>query len=145
MRKFFPALLAAILLASCTTPSSSSTPIHPASTLPNIIIPTPPACTTAQAAPTPGADTPSVFPPESAADHVRGAKNPIVTITEYLDYQDLRSGLFTEVTNRLLKEHSDEVRVVSRVFPLISVNDKAALAAQAAEAAQEQNQILGDA
>lgn len=60
---------------------------------------------------------------------------------DYSDYQDLRSGLFEEQLNQLLKEHPDDVRVVSRVFPLIAVNDKAALAAQAAEAAAEQDKF----
>ena len=60
---------------------------------------------------------------------------------DYSDYQDPRSGLFEEQLNHLLKEHPDDVRVVSRVFPLIAVNDKAALAAQAAEAAAEQDKF----
>jgi cyclophilin family peptidyl-prolyl cis-trans isomerase/protein-disulfide isomerase len=91
--------------------------------------------------PTPGSETPSLFPPESDADHVRGAEDPLFTITEYSDYQDPRSGLLAEALNRLLEEHPEEVRVVSRIFPLISVNDKAALAAQAAEAAGEQDRF----
>lgn len=91
--------------------------------------------------PTPGADTPSLFPPESKDDHVRGAENPSITITEYSDYQDLRSGLFAEVVDRLLQEYPNDVHVVSRIFPLMSVNDKAALAAQAAEAAAEQDKF----
>jgi len=59
----------------------------------------------------------------------------------YSDYQDLRSGLFEDVTDRLLEEHPNDVRVVSRIFPIIKINDKAALAAQAAAAAAEQNKF----
>ena len=59
----------------------------------------------------------------------------------YSDYQDVRSGLFEEVLNRLLEEHPNDLRVVSRIFPLIKINDKAALAAQAVEAAAEQNKF----
>jgi len=91
--------------------------------------------------PTPGPETPSLFPPESETDHVRGAENPIVTITEYSDYQDIRSGLFAKVVDQLLEDHPDKVRVVSRIFPLMKINDKAALAAQAAEAAAEQDKF----
>lgn len=91
--------------------------------------------------PTPGAETPSLFPPESEADRVRGADDPLLTITEYSDYQDLRSGLLAEALDKLLKENPGEVRVVSRLFPLMTVNDKAALAAQAAEAAGEQDRF----
>jgi cyclophilin family peptidyl-prolyl cis-trans isomerase len=65
----------------------------------------------------------------------------VVTITEYTDYQDLRSGLFAEVVEQLLEEHPNVVRVVSRSFPLMKINDKAALAAQAAEAALEQDKF----
>jgi cyclophilin family peptidyl-prolyl cis-trans isomerase len=72
---------------------------------------------------------------------VRGAETPLVTITEYSDYQDLRSGLLAQALDQLLDEHSENVRVVSRIFPLIAVNDKAALAAQAAEAAGEQDRF----
>jgi cyclophilin family peptidyl-prolyl cis-trans isomerase/protein-disulfide isomerase len=91
--------------------------------------------------PTPGAETPSLFPPESEADHTRGAEHPLLTITEYSDYQDVRSGLFAQVADQLLEEHPKEVRLVSRIYPLVAVNDKAALAAQAAAAAQEQDRF----
>lgn len=127
------------LIASCTSTPASH--ISTATDAPNIIIPTPPSCATILAAPTPGPDEPSIFPPESETDHARGAEDPIVTITEYSDYQDLRSGLFVEAVNQLLEKHPNDVRVVSRIFPLLSVNDKAALAAQAAEAAEEQDKF----
>jgi cyclophilin family peptidyl-prolyl cis-trans isomerase/protein-disulfide isomerase len=91
------------------------------------------------AQPTPGPDSPSLFPPEGETDRVRGAKDPFVTITEYSDYQDVRSAAFAEILDRLLEEHPDEVRAISRSFPLMSINDKAALAAQAAEAAAQQD------
>ena len=140
MRKlfsYFSVLL--VFLTSCSSPPVSPVSTSPA--IPSLSIPTPPACTALQVQPTPGADTPSLFPPESATDHVRGAESPLVTITEYSDYQDLRSGLLAQVLQRLLDEHADDLRVVSRVFPLIEVHDKAALAAQAAEAAGEQDRF----
>ena len=84
---------------------------------------------------------PSVFPPVTDQDHVRGAESPVFTVTDYIDYQDPRSALFAQAVDELLKENPDEVRVVSRVFPLVNVNDKAAIAAQAAEAAAEQNKF----
>ena len=139
MRKISALIFLSLLITACTAAPAS--PVVTAPAAPSLIIPTPPACTTILAEPTPGADTPSLFPAESEEDHVRGAKHPIMTITEYSDYQDLRSGLFAEVVDRLLEEHPDDVRVVSRIFPLISINDKAALAAQAAQAAQEQGKF----
>ena len=131
--------LALIVLSACTAPPA--VPISTSPPVPSIIIPTPPACTALQVEPTPGTDTPSLFPPESETDHARGAEKPLVTITEYSDYQDLRSGSFAKVLDQLLDQHPDDVRVVSRIFPLIAVNDKAALAAQAAEAAAEQGKF----
>jgi len=139
MRKLSSFVLFSMVLTACAT--SPASPSSPVPTIPSLIIPTPPACTTIVAAPTPGADTPSLFPPESVQDHVRGAKSAIVTITEYSDYQDLRSGLFEEVVDRLLEEHPNDVHVVSRIFPLMSINNKAALAAQAVEAAEEQDKF----
>jgi cyclophilin family peptidyl-prolyl cis-trans isomerase/protein-disulfide isomerase len=139
MRKLFSFLFLSFILAACS--KSSAPPTSVSSAIPNIIIPTPPACTAIQVAPTPGSDTPSLFAPESATDHVRGAEKPIATITEYSDYQDLRSGLLAKVMDQLLEEHPKEVRMVSRIFPLMSINDKAALAAQAAEAAGEQDKF----
>ena len=128
-----------IFLSACGT--SPASPVSTSPAVPSVIIPTTPACTAFVAAPTPGPEAPSLFPPESATDHARGAKNPVVTITEYSDYQDLRSGLFAKVVDQLLEEHPNEVRVVSRIFPLMSINDKAALAAQAVQAAEEQDKF----
>jgi len=139
MFKFLSFLLPFFLISACAT--TPTTPIGTATVTPNIIIPTPPSCATILAVPTPGPDEPSIFPPESETDHARGIENPIITITEYSDYQDLRSGLFAKAANQLLQEHPNDVRVVSRIFPLIAVNDKAALAAQAAEAAAEQDKF----
>ncbi|NWG07283.1 MAG: peptidylprolyl isomerase [Chloroflexi bacterium] len=133
-------ILLAILVPSCSAPSPStpaSTPSFP------IIFPTePPPCTTITAAPTPKPEESAIFPPENSDDRVRGANDPTVTITEYSDYADFRSGLFAEVVGRLLNEHPKDVRVISRTFPILGANEKAALsalAAQAAEAAAEQN------
>ena len=92
-------------------------------------------------APTPGPETPSLFAPENATDHVRGAEEPIMTITEYSDYQDVLSGELAPVLSRLLEEYPEDLRVISRIFPLMSIHDKAALAAQAARAAQEQDKF----
>src|ERR1041384_4324224 len=132
-------LLLVTLLVSC-----APSPASPDKTLPvisTVIVPTQPSCTTVIVQATPSPNTPSLFTVESKTDHVRGAEHPIVTITEYSDYQDVRSGLFAKVVDQLLKAHPDEVRVVSRIFPLMSINNKAALAAQAAETAAEQNKF----
>jgi cyclophilin family peptidyl-prolyl cis-trans isomerase/protein-disulfide isomerase len=129
--------LLSVFLTSCA-PSTVTSQVIPTPPV-TIIIPTPASCTSLIAAPTPGPEEPSVFPPVSEEDHVRGAEDPVFTVMDYSDYQDPRSALFAEVVDRLLEENLDEVRVISRIFPLLSVNDKAAIAAQAAEAAAEQD------
>jgi len=143
---FFFLLSLIFIITSCTPPTPTG-PIPTPSIPPdiNFIFPTkPPACTTITIAPTPKPEESAIFPPESADDRVRGAKNPTVTIIEYSDYADFRSGLFAEVMSQLLREYPDDVRVISRIFPILGANEKAALsalAAQAAEAAAEQNKF----
>lgn len=142
MNKSITAFLSVIVLlsiAACTAPESQ--PIAPTPTLPNIIIPTPPSCTSIPVQPTPGPDSPSIIPPVSETDHTRGPEDAIVTVLYYGDYQDVRSGLFEETINRIRTEHPEDIRAVTRVFPLLSVDDKAALAAQAVEAATEQGKF----
>ena len=136
-------ILLSFQLSACATSTTTNTPSINATPSPaiNIIFPTPPSCTSLSTAPTPGPDVPSVFPPISDRDHTRGAENPVVTVMDYSDYQDPRSALFYEAVSQVVDEHPDEVRMVSRIFPLVAINDKAAIAAQAAEAATEQGKF----
>ncbi len=136
----FPFFFLLLTFLSACNPSSA-TPMTTAPAIRTMVVPTQPSCTTITAEPTPGPDTPSLFAPESKEDHARGAENPIVTLTEYTDYQDWMSGLFEKDADRLLETHPNELRIVSRVFPLIKTNNKSALAAQAAEAAAEQGKF----
>jgi cyclophilin family peptidyl-prolyl cis-trans isomerase/protein-disulfide isomerase len=128
-----------LLLSSCTaSPTLSSEAI---STLPSIVIPTPPSCTTIGGEPTPGPDAPSLFPPVNSTDHTRGSSDAPVTIIGYTDYQDFYSSLYWGSIKQLLSEHPDDVQVANRSFPLLATKDKSALAAQAAEAAAEQGKF----
>lgn len=132
-------VLLSFLLSAC---GNSQTPAAPVSaTAPNLIIPTQPSCITVTANPTPGPETPSIFPPVTEADHARGAENALITIMDYSDYQDPRSAALAEVTKRLLEENPGNIRLISRPFPVFVVNDKAAYAALAAEAAAEQGKF----
>jgi cyclophilin family peptidyl-prolyl cis-trans isomerase/protein-disulfide isomerase len=137
LRTCFPVFF--LLLTAITACNSS--PAAPANTSVPDIVPTQSSCISVLAEPTPGPDSPSLFPPVSQTDRTRGAKDPIVTITEYSDYQDFMSGLFAKEVTRLLETHPNDLRVVSRMFPQVNTNDKAALAAQAAEAAAEQDKF----
>jgi len=128
------------LVTACTT-SNTPTPSINLVIPTNIIIPTQPACTTLLTEPTPGPETPSIFPPITSTDHTRGPENAAVTILDYSDYQDPRSGELAKATKQLLEENPNNIRVVTRPFPVIIVNDKAAIAALAAEASAEQGKF----
>ena len=134
----FIILLFIVLVSACTTANVTPT----ADTiLPTNIAPTQQACITVASEPTPGPETPSVFPSVTETDHMRGSDNAIITLLDYSDYQDPRSAALAEVTRRLLEENAAYIRLVSRPFPIHIVNDKAAYAALAAEAAAEQGKF----
>ena len=127
-------LLISLLTACKTAPETAvSTP----TLAPTFEIPAQAACTSLAAAPTPGPETPSIFPPITEADHSRGPADAQITIIDYSDYQDPRSGALAVAIRQLLEENPEDVRSVSRPFPVFVVNDKAAYAALAAEAAAE--------
>ena len=135
---FFSFLL--FVISACSksnTPTPSIDFVLPT----NIVVPTQPACTTLITEPTPGPDTPSIFPPITNADHTRGPEDAAVTLLDYSDYQDPRSGELAKVTKQLLEESPNNIRVVTRPFPIIIVNDKAAIAALAAAASAEQGKF----
>ena len=128
-----------VLLTSCGGTPSPASQINTA--VPNAAMPTAALCVTVASKPTPGPDTPSIFPPIVETDHTRGIDDALITIMDYSDYQDPRSAALAEVTKRLLQENPNNIRLVSRPFPVHVVNDKAAYAALAAEAAAEQDKF----
>lgn len=128
-----------LLISSCTPTPTATAQANP--TVTSIARATSSSCTSISAAPTPGPDAPSLFPPITATDHVRGARDAVVTIMVYGDLQDGNSGLFDLVVNRLLEAYPEDVRFISRIFPLVGRNDKAVYAAQAVEAAHLQGKF----
>jgi len=141
-RLIFAPFILLFSLASCASPSTKRIQtVLPPEIEPTItsVSSTTSPCSSVSIAPTPGPDAPSLFPPITKSDHVRGPVDAAVTIMVYGDLQDSTSGLFAKVVNRLLAEHPKDIRLVSRVFPLVGRNDKAVLAAQSVEAAHKQN------
>jgi cyclophilin family peptidyl-prolyl cis-trans isomerase/protein-disulfide isomerase len=132
-------VLLVLLVSACT--ASNATPPTEVVLPTSISIPTQPTCITVASEPTPKPETPSIYPPITEADHVRGAEDGLITIMDYSDYQDPRSAALAEVSKRLLEENPDHIRLVSRPFPIHMINDKAAYAALAAEAAAEQGKF----
>jgi len=126
-----------LFTASCSSTKQPTMPSQP--TVTKFVVPTSPACSSFYTPPTPGPEPASLFPPITNADHARGPQNATITILVYGDLQNMTSGLFSVVVNRLQNENQNNVRFVSRIFPLVGRNDKAVLAAQAVEAANKQN------
>jgi protein-disulfide isomerase len=77
-------------------------------------------------------------PPVTDRDHIRGPRSAPVTLVEYGDYQCPYCGQAHEILQTLTAALSDQVRLVFRNFPLVTVHPDAELAAEAAEAAAAQ-------
>src|SRR5574341_1267740 len=71
-------------------------------------------------------------------EHRRGIEEPPVIILMYGDFQCAECAEVAMSLKQLVEERPEEVAVVFRHLPMTAVNDKAHLAAQAAEAAAEQ-------
>ncbi len=78
-----------------------------------------------------------VAPVDPRRDHVRGPQDAPVTVVEYGDFECPYCGQAEPVLRELLAERGD-VRYVWRHLPLSDVHPHAALAAEAAEAADDQ-------
>jgi len=77
----------------------------------------------------------SVFPGITAEDWSKGPEDALLTILEYSDFQCPACGAFYGELNKLMEKYPEDVRLVFRNFPLVSLHPNATLAAQAAEAA----------
>ena len=80
-------------------------------------------------------------PVDPARDHVRGSADAGVTLVQYGDYECPYCRSASLVIPRLLERFGDDLRFVSRHFPLPDVHPNAALAAEAAEAAGAQGRF----
>lgn len=74
-------------------------------------------------------------------DWTKGAENAQVTIIEYSDFQCPACKSYYPVVGRLSEEFSENVKIVYRHFPLVSIHSNAFDAARAAEAAGKQGKF----
>lgn len=107
----------------------------------NLVNDASPGCVAQSPFPTPGPTEQSLFPPVSAKDWAKGPASATVTFTEYSDFQCPYCALLAPVLAQIQNEFPRDVRIVYRHFPLVSIHDKAALSAQAAEAAGRQGKF----
>jgi cyclophilin family peptidyl-prolyl cis-trans isomerase len=72
---------------------------------------------------------------------VRGPAGAYLTIILYADFQCPACAQFASLLTQIQRKHPDDIRVVYRNFPLLTINDKASLSTQAAEAANLQGKF----
>lgn len=77
----------------------------------------------------------AVFPEIGEEDWSIGPEDAALTILEYSDFQCPACASFYAELEKLMEKYPDDVRLVFRHFPLVSLHPNATLAAQASEAA----------
>jgi NhaA family Na+:H+ antiporter len=88
-----------------------------------------------------GPDSPTLKPPVSDQDHVRGPDQAAVTLVEYGDYQCPHCRQVQPIIHELRDRFGHRLRYVYRHFPITTVHPQAQLAAEAAEAAAAQGKF----
>lgn len=78
-------------------------------------------------------------PVDLQRDHIRGSDDAQVTLVEYGDFECPNCGQAEPVVRELLSEFGQDLRYVFRHLPLADVHPRAQLAAEAAEAADDQD------
>lgn len=84
---------------------------------------------------------PPLTPPVNKHDHIEGAANAPVTLTEYGDFECPHCGAAYPVIKKLQQHFGTQLRLVYRYFPLSDAHPHAFGAAVAAEAAGRQQQF----
>lgn len=77
----------------------------------------------------------AVFPPVSEEDWTKGPEDAMITIIEYTEFQCPYCAMAYQEFEKLMDMYPEDVRLVYRPYPLISIHPNSQVAAQAAEAA----------
>jgi protein-disulfide isomerase len=138
-------IIGVLVLGACSSPATvSPTPVPPTETPKPVATPTTesavapseePAVEAPDCKPFNILETDPNIPPVTDKEWIKGPLMAKTTLIVYSDFQCPYCAMISPVLTQLLKEHPDDIRMVYRHFPLIDIHDKAALAAQAAEAA----------
>ncbi len=131
----------ALVFAGCS-PALSTPTLMPTVWMP---IPLNPATTpgTPTSSPVPITPLPTLAPiaPISETDWSRGPAEAPITILLYSDFDCPTCARLAEVLAELLARHPQDIRLIFRDFPLLTIREKSSLAAQAAAAAGEQGRF----
>jgi protein-disulfide isomerase len=79
--------------------------------------------------------------PVNSHDHIKGAASARITLIEYADFECPFCARAHEALTSLLPQYGDDVRLVYRHMPLVSMHPDATPAAEAAEAAGAQGKF----
>ncbi len=82
-----------------------------------------------------------MFAPITEDDWSIGSADAMVTVLEYGDYQCMVCAGLAPLLMQIQSEYPQDVRLVYRHFPLVTMHDKAAITTQAAEAAGLQDKF----
>lgn len=144
MRKnFLFGFVSILLLAACGSPTATSAPPVTSTSQSQVaaLSPTPLLLCIDARGPTPAANQPSLFPPVSFQDHIRGEPDAAVTVIMYSDFQCGDCAKVAEALEAARVKYPAELRVVYRHYPLATRYDKALLTLQASEAAHLQGKF----
>lgn len=83
----------------------------------------------------------ALIPAVSADEHILGAKDALVTIVEYSDFQCPYCSMLAPTLTKLVEKYPKDLRLVYRFFPLSS-HSNALISAYAAEAAGRQDKFF---
>ncbi len=138
----------AVGLAACAhaapSPAPTATPLPPTATVTPAATPTPTPvptipCRASKAGVSPAREAQEYLTPY---DHILGdPQHATVFLVVYSDFQCTTCAELAPVLRHIWQAHTQDVALVFRHFPLINLHDKAALAAQAAEAAARQGKF----
>ncbi len=140
-QKYFLLVLILVLLtAACSTAAEPEAVVPPTPTDLIQIIETElpveePTCQPNPPPPQPNAQDLAIYSPDPASDWIKGPEDARITIVEYADFQCPYCSVASDILKDIQEKYPEDVRIVYRHFPLVSIHDKALLATQAAEAA----------
>ncbi len=132
-------LILVLLTAACSAAAEPEavipTPTELIETIETELLPVEPICQPNLPPPQPSAQDLVNYSVDPASDWIIGPEDARITIVEYADFQCPFCSEASTILKDIQEKYPEDVRIVYRHFPLVSIHDKATLAAQAAEAA----------